>query len=55
VLFVLLTYAVLRYPASLSQGGLVSLVIIAGALLAYAAAGLWSLITDLRDRFEVTA
>lgn len=41
VLFVLLLYAVMRYPASLSQGGQLSLLLTAGALLAYAAAALW--------------
>ncbi len=41
VLFALLFYAVLRYPASLSQGGQLSLLLIAGALLVYGAAALW--------------
>jgi hypothetical protein len=42
VLFALLAYAVVRYGASLSQGGQYSLLVIAGALLAYAAAALWA-------------
>ena len=42
VLFALLLYAVLRYPASLSQGGQFSLLVTAGALLAYGAAALWA-------------
>src|SRR5262249_20800041 len=42
VLFALLSYAVLRYPASLSQGGQLSLLLVAGTLLAYAAAALWA-------------
>jgi preprotein translocase subunit SecF len=42
VLVALLLYVVLRYSASLSQGGLVSLATIVGALLAYAAAALWA-------------
>src|SRR4051812_28170206 len=42
VLFALLLYAVLRYPASLSQGGQFSLLVTAGALLASGAAALWA-------------
>jgi hypothetical protein len=42
VLFALLLYAVIRYPASLSQGGQLSLLLTAGALLAYAVAALWT-------------
>jgi hypothetical protein len=42
VLFALLLYAVLRYPTSLSQGGQFNLLVIAGALLANAAAALWA-------------
>jgi hypothetical protein len=41
VLFALLAYAALRYPASLSQGGQISVLLIAGALLVYGAAALW--------------
>src|SRR4051812_41360277 len=40
LIFVLMLYAALRYPASLSQGGLVSFLATAGALLAYGAVGL---------------
>ena len=40
VVFALMLYGTLRYPASLSQGGLVSFLATAGALLAYGAAAL---------------
>jgi len=42
VIFALLLYAILQYPASLSQGGQGSLLSTAGALLAYGAAALWA-------------
>ena len=40
LVFALMLYGALRYPASLSQGGLVSFLATAGALLAYGAAAL---------------
>lgn len=41
VVLVLMLYGVLSYPASLSQSGLLSFFVSAGALLAYAGAALW--------------
>jgi len=42
VIFALMLYGVLRYPASLSQGGLLSFLATASALLAYGGAALWA-------------
>ena len=40
--FALMLYGILRYPASMRQGGLVSFLATAGALLAYGGGALWT-------------
>ncbi len=53
VILALMLYGVWRYPASLSQGGLVSFLVTVGALLAYGGAALWAR-RQSSDRMQIT-